>query len=212
MATHAFYDYQPLPGDKLRAEGLSPRATRYVTTYANAVAAFDAAMRRLLGVLGARKRPTIVAIFGDHQPLLGDDYEAYRELGVPDGEVGLEDLIRFSRVPVWLWWNDAAEPGVQQRLPDVHLGGGLATLGSVVAQAAGLPLTSLDVFTREAADRFPVFRADVVQAADGRIWEAPSLVDDPALRSWVRRWELIAYDALFGEREVVTSDEVALRR
>ena len=88
---------------------LSDSAKTILSVYAEGARDADAMLGNLTEYFSAAEEPVLLAFFGDHLPLLGDDYLCYRELGIPVGAVDkAEDLLLTYETPFVLWANEAA--------------------------------------------------------------------------------------------------------
>jgi len=76
-------------------------------TYADGLYYSDQALKKLVDYLKTSDEPTLLLFFGDHLPMLGDNYSLYRELGYIGKETPeeLQDDLRLYSVPYVLWAN-----------------------------------------------------------------------------------------------------------
>lgn len=67
----------------------------------------DQALKKLVEYLRESDEPTLLLFFGDHLPMLGENYSIYRELGFLGEETpeALQDDLRLYTVPYVLWSN-----------------------------------------------------------------------------------------------------------
>lgn len=104
MGTHGPFTYPHLLGEKLDVvTTLTQRSHNTVKTYINACTRLDAALRRLIGHFSQDKRKTLIVMFGDHLPMLGDVMSTYKEVGyiAPNEEKSL----KMYQTPVVAWAN-----------------------------------------------------------------------------------------------------------
>ena len=75
--------------------------------YAEGLYYSDQALKKLVEYLRDSDEPTLLLFFGDHLPMLGDNYSIYRELGFIGAETpeALQDDLRLYTVPYVLWSN-----------------------------------------------------------------------------------------------------------
>ena len=66
-------------------------------------------LRLLMDRFRAEERPVVLAVFGDHQPWLGDGNSAYHELGVNLDTATEEGFYHYYSTRYLLWANDAAK-------------------------------------------------------------------------------------------------------
>ncbi|GEM_PF-1045394 len=133
MASHGPYD-RALPADQpvnvVSGLGGAPKAA--LEGYATALAHADLALGRLIDRLGRWPRPIVVAVFGDHLPLLGPGFKVYRETGFRAKPPTSEEQERMHTTPVFVWSN--------RPLPTERLHCRASAFGAHLLRAAGLPL------------------------------------------------------------------------
>ena len=67
----------------------------------------DVELERLVDYLRESEEPTILLFFGDHLPMLGEDYQTYREVEYVGNEDNhsLQNDLRMMAVPYLIWSN-----------------------------------------------------------------------------------------------------------
>lgn len=102
----ADYDYPDVP---LTIE-VSPEVESLLKVYVEGARDADAMLGRLVEYFSATEEPVVLAFWGDHLPYLGDNMQAYRELGLdialPEEE--RENPLSSYETPYIIWANDAA--------------------------------------------------------------------------------------------------------
>lgn len=102
----ADYDYPDVP---LTIE-VSPEVESLLKVYVEGARDADAMLGRLVEYFSATEEPVVLAFWGDHLPYLGDNMQAYRELGLdialPEEE--RENPLSSYETPYVIWANDAA--------------------------------------------------------------------------------------------------------
>ena len=100
------YDFE-LP--KVSANtALSAEAEEWLSVYAYGLKCSSDMLLELTEYLNTLTEPYILVFFGDHQPNLGADFQAYRELGIDVGGAGTpQQLVDTCSVPFIIWGNDA---------------------------------------------------------------------------------------------------------
>ncbi|HAS74424.1 MAG TPA: hypothetical protein DCS67_09795 [Clostridiales bacterium UBA8960] len=89
-------------------------SSRYLlANYTQGLHLSDRALGKLVDYLRTSDEPTILLFFGDHLPMLGEDYQIYREVGYIGNESNevLQKDMRIMAVPYLIWRNfsDASE-------------------------------------------------------------------------------------------------------
>lgn len=112
MQNHGPYEYDRFGDDKpdvsvRPSELVTENARFFLTNYAQGVALSDEQLPLLLEAIRKLDEPTVVLFYGDHLPMLGTNYLAFREGKYIStlAEEGSEDLFRLKSVPYFLWSN-----------------------------------------------------------------------------------------------------------
>lgn len=136
----AKYGYIP-EGLKLNMT-VSDTAREYLSVYFKGLADSDAMLEQLVAYLEAQEEPYLLVFFGDHQPNLGGDYLAYRELGLyPDSMDDPQQRLSMYTVPFVIWGNEALRrqgsltSAAEDLGPDMIISS--QYLGAMTAQIAG---------------------------------------------------------------------------
>ena len=120
----------------------------------------DAAFQELTEYFAGEEEPTILLMFGDHQP---NDYVAdciASLTGVPQTERSLAESQNRFIVPFVLWANYDIEEQSDLRLSVNYL-------GPLLLQTAGLPLTEWQSYLTRLSETFPVITANTVIDSEG---------------------------------------------
>ena len=86
---------------------LSDSSNYFLKNYVQGIYLTDLELLRLVDYLRASDEPTILVFYGDHLPMLGEDYQAYRESEYIDDEKSetLQSDLRIMGVPYIMWSN-----------------------------------------------------------------------------------------------------------
>ena len=170
-------------------EGKYPMTDQYLSL----LKASDDALQYFLGELEKSDQPTMVLLFGDHQPSVEDEFfdEIY---GVPADEVSESEKLMWYRTPYFVWKN-YEESGTQ--LPELSS----VYLGNLLLKEAGIEGTLFNSFLEMLREYFPVIKNTVVVDRDGTLY---SLADsmDPVLCPYsdiMKQYNLLLYDHLIGK-------------
>jgi len=87
---------------------MSDSATYLINNYIQGLYYSDKAFENFIETLRTLDEPTIVVFFGDHLPMLGEDFLAYRECGYIGNEEASEvyENLDMMTVPYLVWRND----------------------------------------------------------------------------------------------------------
>ena len=86
-------------------EALSSTQENMITTYANGVKDSDKALERLVQYFSKQDEPTVIVMYGDHLPALGDQYDIYKQLNYIKGDFDKEDCYNLYQTPFVIWNN-----------------------------------------------------------------------------------------------------------
>ena len=143
----------------------------------------DKALEQLITYYSQVEEPTLIVLFGDHQPALKNAF--YETLyGKPLSERTTEEVLQQYAVPFFLWANYDIEE--QQ---DVILSANY--LGVLTAQTAGLPLTGYMNFLSQLYQRLPVITPVGFITGDGRAVKKEELSQEEA--QWFYDYSVLNY-------------------
>lgn len=141
----------------------------------------DKELTRMIEKMNALEEKVMIIYYGDHLPLLGLNYQVYKEAGYFANDLAYEDYLKMYSTPLMIWDNFSSEQ------EEVALSAPF--LPAMILQKAGLegsPLTNLiNEEINKGNTLFP--RKDFAKEVD--------LSD-----SFKKTYELLQYDALFGKK------------
>lgn len=125
-------------------EGKYPQTDQYLSLMLES----DRAFQNLIEHFQNCEEPTMIVLFGDHQPAVEDEFfdEIY---GEPSYLVHTGDRLMWYKTPFIIWTNYENEP---EDLGDM----GAVYLGSLMLQEAGLEMTPYNSFLLEMKEELPV--------------------------------------------------------
>ncbi|MDK2941077.1 MAG: hypothetical protein PWP56_590 [Acetobacterium sp.] len=190
MQNHGSYDNKNFPAFDVTVDApdLSSQNQLLLQNYVQGVYDADAALGQLIDYFKSNQEPTIIVMFGDHLPTLGEDYEIYRQLGfASEGQLTDADYNNLYTTPFVIWNNYDLSPSNWGTL-DANL------LGAAVLEDAqmNLPLYWKILLeqreNRANQNKFALFTADIIDT-DRVIAETNAFN--------AKHW-LLEYDLLFG--------------
>lgn len=90
---------------EVEGKKLTKEEKNSLTTYANGVKDSDKALKKLIEYFEKVKEPTVIVMYGDHLPDLGDDYMAYKHSGYIKEDLEKEDYFNLYQTPFVIWNN-----------------------------------------------------------------------------------------------------------
>ena len=170
--------------DKLNE--MDPEAEQYFA----ALNASDIALEELISYYQACGEPTLIVFFGDHQPPLSTEFYEYL-IGSSLNEISGDIQAQLYSVPFFIWANyDIGSKTDVKTTP--------ASLGSMLAQIAGLPMTGLQQFVLSISDSTPVLYSGGLIRTDGAIVSDFEDMTEKEIQ-WYKDYEMLVYAGLFDQ-------------
>lgn len=161
MQNHGGYDYKEgdLPISISLPEGADfPQAENYLKL----IKASDAALADLIQWFSDYDEPTIILLFGDHQPELEEDFYEY-VVGKPRSEWTIEQTMQLYKTPFIIWHNYPCEG---KDLGDVSPN----YLAGILLDDAGLNMSNYQAYTLKQYEMLPVITLNVVRDIKGNLY------------------------------------------
>ncbi|MGN0354613.1 MAG: LTA synthase family protein [Muricoprocola sp.] len=153
--------------------------------YINLVKMTDTAFEELVGYFSNVEEPTVIVMFGDHQPSLSTSF--YESLfGKKSSQFTLEDTIKQYTVPYMIWANyDIEEETVNMSAN---------YLSAYLMKVIGAELTGYQKYLLELMEEVPLITANGYRGADGVLHE---LDEKSEYSDKIKEYQLIQYNNLF---------------
>lgn len=166
--------------------GKYPMAEQYLTLANKS----DEAFRLLVDYFSAQTEPTIILMFGDHQPSVEQEFlDMAYGLG-PDG-MTMEQYMGKFRVPFVIWAN---YPLPQDELNDTSLN----FLSQYLLQYAGLPAAPYTRYLYQLQTQLPAITFVGYTDTDGNAY---SHLETNDYTNLIRQYQMVQYNNLFGSSE-----------
>ncbi|MGX8699057.1 MAG: sulfatase-like hydrolase/transferase, partial [bacterium] len=167
-------------------------AKTMLSVYAEGVRDADAMLRELTEYFDSREEPVVLLFFGDHLPNLGDNFAAYRALGIPIGEgESIATTLFTYETPYVLWVNEAAAEVCDVHaltLPDDNTVNA-NYLGTILLELTGREKgNSYFAFLSALRQKLPLYRNGVGRTGAGEYFDALPAAYEEDLRM-LRFWE-----------------------
>ena len=169
-------------------------STNYeIASYLSLIKRSDDAFRYLVEYFSRIDEPTVILMFGDHQP---NDYIAKPILSLNGiNDINAADLktqqLRWQ-TPYIVWSNYEIDEELKMPSCDTSLN----YLGSMLLRHAGLPLTPFQQWlTEELQPLYPIMNANCYVDADGTFHSAAGLTAIPQLRTYAQLQYNLVFDS-----------------
>jgi len=87
-----------------------------INNYLAGISRTDKAIRKLIDYFKAEEEPTIVILFGDHNPWLGKEESGYKMLGIDLDLSSVEGFKNYYETPYIIWGNESAKKIIKKDL------------------------------------------------------------------------------------------------
>lgn len=174
---------------KVNAAGNTVEKYPLANQYLSLVKASDDAFRELVEYFSAQEEPTVICMFGDHQPSIETAY--IRELLGVDSlySLTLEQEQQRYVTPFYIWANYDIEEQTVERLSSNYL-------ASYVLQVAGVPMTDYNRYLLKLSETLPVIDTAGYIDAAGNYYKNGEESDYSALLDGYKK---VIYNLVFDE-------------
>lgn len=170
-------------------EGKYPKADQYLSLMKRS----DEALEYLISYFEEVDEPTMIVLFGDHQPSVEDEF--YDEiLGKSSEEVEDKDSLMWYQTPFIIWTNYETKAEDKGKMGAVYL-------APELLKRAGLEMTPYERFLLKMEEVFPVVHPIGVYTKAGEYysWSEAEALDSP-LGEWINNYEYLVYNHIFDRK------------
>lgn len=163
--------------------GTYPRLENYISL----IKVTDQEFKKLIDTVNQSSKKTMVIMFGDHQPALGNDVDTvlFPNAGTP------KENIKQYITPFIIYAN--------YDIPDAYIPR-LSTnfLGSYILKAGNFQLNAYQQFLYELSTHYPVITLNGAYDASGQFYEQVDQIHD----QWITDYQSIQYNHVFDEHRI----------
>ncbi|OPH52095.1 hypothetical protein BC351_33590 [Paenibacillus ferrarius] len=194
MQNHGPYDDPRYGENHFKVEGnLTPDAKSILETYTQGAHDADQSLQMLIDHFKDSSEPTMIVFYGDHLPMLGMDYQVYKEAGFINSsntsEWSLEEVKKMHSIPLVTWANFDMPKQDIPLLSDSFLGAHVLDMLHM-EKPANFALNS------QLAAQVPGLLSNLVVDADQSLH---TKVPD-ATKALLEDYRNVQYDLLFGKQ------------
>lgn len=162
--------------------------------YLSLIKKSDDAFRELVEYFKEQDEPTLIIMYGDHQPGIHDEF--YEKLYGKDlGDLELSELQDKYQVPFVIWANYDIEEATIPALSANYL-------ASYVLETAGLEMTPYQRYLYDLSKKIPVINAVGYIGDDGQYYEHG---DESPYQSYIENYEILQYNNVIDYENRYTS-------
>lgn len=160
-------------------------ANDQLTQYLNLIKLSDSAFENLINYFSKVKEPTIIVMFGDHQPGFTDS--VYDELmGQSTTSLNTQDTAKMYQVPYVIWANYDIEEETQDMSANY--------LSSYLLKLSGNKMTGYNKYLLNLMEKVPIISAICYQGDDGVLHANGEESDYTEL---IKQYQMIQYNNMF---------------
>ena len=196
MQNHSSYskEYENFTPD---VEVLGSENDVLLERYLSLIKVSDEAFAALVRYFENQDEPTIILMFGDHQPADWVVSPIYRMNGQMDSSEWSESLERYV-VPFVLWTNyDMDEEAVLEKVDYISSEKGMLSinyLGSLLMEAAGLPKSAYQLYMDDLIKNYPIAVANGFYDTEGSLYGTTDIQNIP---EGLQEYWMLNYNSLF---------------
>ena len=199
MQNHSGYskEYDNFSND-IHVISNSGKEYRYADTYLSLIAESDRAFEKLINYFRNIDDPTIILMFGDHQPHSMETAFFKELLGTHPLELNLEQTTLRHQTPFKLWANYDIEEQT-----DINIS--LNYLSTLLMKSAGLELSEYQDYLWQTYQELPVVTANFYMDNDGNVYDYQSEDSLPEYEDLLDDYSSVQYNHLFDETKRLES-------
>lgn len=199
MQNHSGYskEYDNFSND-IHVISNSGKEYRYADTYLSLIAESDRAFEKLINYFRNIDDPTIILMFGDHQPHSMETAFFKELLGTHPLELNLEQTTLRHQTPFKLWANYDIEEQT-----DINIS--LNYLSTLLMKSAGLELSEYQDYLWQTYQELPVVTANFYMDNDGNVYDYQSEDFLPEYEDLLDDYSSVQYNHLFDETKRLES-------
>ena len=151
----------------------------------------DRALEYLINYFSQVEEPTMILVFGDHQPQVATNF--YTQVLGSDPDLAAAQKKQMVPFLIWANYDIPEADGVETSLN---------YLSALLAQTAGLPLTGYQSLLTEVSESLPVINSVGYRDADGVWHESSSTLDEETAQALLK-YQILQYNNVFDKADRV---------
>lgn len=169
-------------------------ADQSVNQYLSLMKMSDQALEQLITYFEKEEEPTMIVLFGDHQPHLSDSFYQYVMGNVPS-LFSQEQVMKEHLVPFMIWANYDIE---EQEVEKISLN----YLSGLMLKTAGLSMSNYDRYLLDLHKKLPSISASGYYDGEGVLHDYSD--SDTEYQELLDEYEMVQYHYLFDEKNRLT--------
>lgn len=194
MQNHGPYDDPRYGENQFKATGnLTPQAKSILETYTQGAHDADQSLQMMIDHFKDSDEPTMIVFYGDHLPMLGMDYQVYKEAGFIStsdaNKWSLEEIKKMHSIPLVTWSNFEMP---KQDIPVLSD----SFLGAHVLDMLHMEKPANFALNAELAQQVPGLLSNLVVDRDGQLHATVPESAAPLIADYRN----VQYDLMFGKQ------------
>jgi phosphoglycerol transferase MdoB-like AlkP superfamily enzyme len=194
MQNHGPYDTPRYPDNPVTVQGnMTSAAKSALETYTHGAHDADQALKDLIEHYKKSDEPTVVVFYGDHLPMLGLDYDVYKQGGLvhtgDSSKWSLEELKKIHSVPFVMWSNFDIP---KQTIPTLSY----SFLGAHVLDALHMEKPAQFALNAQVSKNLPGMLSNLYVDSNQKLYSA---IPEP-FKPQITEYRDVQYDLLFGKQ------------
>jgi len=178
--------------DKVYAEGTTINGVTNV--YLTLINKSDEAFGNLIEYFKKQDEPTIILMFGDHQPNDNVVTPLWKKYGGAAVNGSLDEQLRRYTVPFVMWANYDIEE-------ETNVDTSLNYLSTLLCEKAGIPKTGFQNYLSDLSESYPVIAAGHYSDAEGNYYDASTFGQIDAMKDYAK----LSYNLIADRKNTVKS-------
>lgn len=171
-------------------KGKYPKTDQYLSLMKRS----DDALKYLISYFEKSSEPTMIVLFGDHQPSVEDGF--FDEIsGIPSADVPAKDRLMWYQTPFIIWTNYETKAENKGEMGAIYL-------SAEVLKRAKLDMTPFQQFLLSMEETFPVVHPLGCYDKSGTYYTWDALVESGSpYRSLIKNYEYLVYNQIFDRKK-----------
>lgn len=157
----------------------------------------DDALARLIAYFEKVDHPTVIILYGDHQPNLCDGFQDYLALEADDS--GKKNVTNRYKTQLLVWANYDISGSELAGMQEDIISNNYVT--AFLSDIIGIERTPFQAFEIEMHKKIPALNAYYVITSDGTVYNATSKSLQPELKQLLKKYEMIQHYYLYDVKE-----------
>jgi phosphoglycerol transferase MdoB-like AlkP superfamily enzyme len=177
----------------ISADKAYPQAEQYLSL----LRLSDDALSQLISYFEKVDHPTVIILYGDHQPNLGDGFQDYLNLQVDVSNK--QKAVNRYKTQLLVWANYDISSSELTTINEEMISSNYVT--TFLSDIIGIERTPFQAFEAEMYKNIPAMNLYYIVAPDGTIYDAGSDTIPSGMKDWIKKFEMFQHYSLYDVKE-----------